>query len=346
MLYRMQIDFNSPEDGEMKDLYVGFKELPLLGTVLIGNQKRPLGLDHLNSSRFNVFIERPLVIEAFNEDARRLGVASYSHTEDLAYNLRFGMYALENIVRDGESVGDSMQVSGNARLASSPWYDEASGGRGYFHWALAGMVAKPDGDVTTTDENANEGRFRTRSELRSDRRWLNTGPISGADWYEIVGLESILNLGSLQIVGEYQSNWMQRDSVTAGTGPDLFFHGGYVYVAYMLTGEHVPYKRASGTIDRVRPLENFFLIDTCNDGVAGGWGAWQVALRYSHLDLSDNDIAGGEENNLTLGLVWYFNAYSSLQFNAVYGDIDDHAPVNGFTDGHFTALGTRLRMNF
>lgn len=346
MLYRMQIDFNTPDSGEMKDMYIGWKELPIFGTVLVGNQKRPLGLDHLNSSRFNVFIERPLVVEAFNEDARRFGIASYSHTEDEVYNLRYGVYMLENASRDGKVIGDSMQLSGNVRLASSPWYDEVSGGRGYFHWAVAGMFAKPDGDVGAPDLNSNEGRFRTRAELRSDRRWLDTGRIAGADWYEILGLESILNIGPLQIVGEYQSNWMQRDSYTAGTGPDLHFHGGYVYVAYMLTGEHVPLKRTSGTIDRVKPFENFFLVNRCRGGLGGGWGAWQVAMRYSYLDLTDNDILGGEENNVTLGLVWYMSSHMSMQFNAIYGDIDNHEPVGGYTDGHFTALGTRLRVNF
>ena len=305
-----------------------------------------MGLDHLNSSRFNVFMERPLVVEAFNEDARRLGIAAYNSSEDLAYHWQYGLYALENPALDGKVIGDSMQLSGNVRLASSPWYDDSSGGRGYFHWAISGMLAKPDGDVGAADTNANGGRFRTRAELRSNSRWIDTGTIAGADWYEILGLEAILNVGPLQVVGEYQSNWMQRDTVTAGSGSDLNFHGAYVYVAYMLTGEHVPYRRTSGTIDRVKPFENFFRVDTCNDGIAGGWGAWQVALRYSYLDLTDNDIRGGVENNATLGLVWYLNAYSSLQVNAIYGDIEDRAPVGGFTDGHFTALGTRLRVNF
>jgi phosphate-selective porin OprO/OprP len=346
MLYRLQIDFNTPDSGEMKDMYIGFQELPVLGTLLIGNQKRPLGLDHINSSRFNIFIERPLVVEAFNEDARRPGITSYNHSEDLSRSWAYGLYMLENLVTDGEVIGDSMQLSGNARYAASPWYDDSSGGRGYFHWAVSGMVGHPDGDTTPRETNANEGRFRTRGELRSDRRWIDTGRIAGADWFEIVGLESIINYGPLQIVGEYQNNWMQRDAVTPGTGPDLHFHGAYVYIAYMLTGEHVPYDRETGTIDRVKPFENFFLVDTCRDGVRGGRGAWQLALRYSYLDLTDNDIRGGVENNLTAGLVWYMTPYSSLQFNAVYGDIDDRAPVGGFDSGHFTALGTRLRIDF
>jgi len=346
MLYRMQIDFNTPDSGEIKDMYIGFKELPIFGLILVGNQKRPLGLDHLNSSRFNVFIERPLVVEAFNEDARRFGIAAYRHSDDLVYNWRYGIYTLENASRDGKVIGDSMQLSGNLRLASSPWYDETSGGRGYFHWAVAGMFAKPDGDAGPADANANEARFRTRAELRSDQRWLNTGRIAGADWYEILGLESIVNVGPLQFVAEYQANWLQRDDFTAGTGPDVTFHGGYAYLAWMLTGEHVPLDRATGTIDRVKPFENFFVVNRCGGGWGGGWGAWQVALRYSYLDLTDHDIRGGVQNNATLGLVWYMNPYASLQVNAIYGDIEDREPVGGFSDGHFTALGTRLRVDF
>jgi phosphate-selective porin OprO and OprP len=345
MLWRMQVDFHSPEDGEFKDVYIGFTHLPVVQTLLIGIQKRPLGLDHLNSSRFNVFMERPLVVEAFNEDARRLGIAAYGISDDERYHWRYGAFFLENIFDDGEYIGDSLQMSANARLSSSPWYDECSGGRGYFHWAAAGMVAHPDGDVHPADTNENEGRFRTRNELRS-MRWLDTGRIPGAEWYEIAGLESIVNVGPWQVVGEYQTSWMQRDETTPGSGPDLFFHGAYVYLAYLLTGEHVPYDRGSGTIDRVEPFENFFVLDTCDDRCGRGWGAWQVALRYSYLDLTDQDIRGGVSHDLTLGLVWYFNPYANLQVNAVYGDIRDREPIEGFTGGHFTALGTRLRCEF
>ncbi|MCH7688400.1 MAG: hypothetical protein IH899_17250 [Planctomycetes bacterium] len=251
---------------------------------------------------------------------------------------------MKNLVRDGDVVGDSRQYSFNARLSSSPWYE--CDGSNYFHWAVSGMFARPDGDVDPNDTNANLGRFRTRAELRSDTRWLDTGAIAGAEAYEILGLESILNVGPLQLVGEYQFNWLQRDNTTPGTGPDVFFHGAYVYIAYMLTGEHVPYHRKSGTIGRVKPYRNFSFTDRCCGNEAKGWGAWQIALRYSYLDLTDQDILGGVENNLTFGLVWYQNAYTSLQFNAIYGDIRDHSPVGGFSDGHFTALGTRLRVDF
>jgi phosphate-selective porin OprO/OprP len=340
MLYKLEVDFNNADDPEYKDIYIGWKGFPHNQMLLLGNQKRPLGLDHLNSSRYNVFMERPLVVEAFNEDARRIGLAMYGYSHDERYNWRYGVYELENTSLDGRSIGDSMQMSGNARLASSPWYDERNEGRNYLHWAIAGMVAKPDGDASPADTNSNEARFRTRTENRSDRRWLDTGRIANAAWYEIAAVESMLNVGRLQIVGEYQTNWTQRD-----VGDDLFFHGGYVYVSYFLTGEHQPYDRQDGTIDRVVPLENFFLVDPAC-GRWGGWGAWQIAARYSYLDVSDSDILGGVGRNLTFGLNWFWTPYSKVQFNYIYGDVSQHEPVAGFASGNFHVIGVRFMVDF
>jgi phosphate-selective porin OprO/OprP len=346
MLYKMEFDFNEPSNPEIKDNYIGFQHLPVFQRVLIGNQKRPLGLDHWNSSRYNIFIERPLVVEAFNEDTRRLGICSYNVSDDEVYNWQYGAYLLENPAESGSVIGDSRQGSFNARLASSPWYDEPSDGRYYLHWAIAGMVARPDGDVFPTDTNPNLGRFRTRSEIRSDSRWLDTGPIAGAENYEILGLESIYNYGPLQIVAEYQNTWLQRDETTPGTGPDVMFHGGYIYLAYFLTGEHMTYERDTGQLGRPSPFENFFVVRDADGRICHGWGAWQVAIRYSYLDISDEDIFGGIGSNTTLALVWYFNPYSSLQLNAVYGEIEEHEPAGGFTEGEFVALGARLRIDF
>ena len=342
MLWRVQIDFNNPSSAEMKDVYLGFKELPYNQELLIGNQKRPLGLDHLNSSRFNVFLERPLVVETFNSDARRPGICMYGYTDDELYHWRYGAYYLENISTDGRYLGDSRQMSINGRLSSSPWYDEATDGRGYFHWAIAGMVAHPDGSATAADGNSNEGRFTTRPEARSAGRWLDTRPIPGASWYEVLAAETILNVGPTQLVGEYQHTFMQRDAGFA----DTQFNGGYVYLSYFLTGEHIPYDRKSGTLDRVIPYENFFLVDRCSGGHGTGWGAWNVAARYSYLNLTDADVLGGVGNTGTLALNWHWNPYAKVQFNLIYGEIDSHQAVNGFTAGDYLIAGTRFAIDF
>jgi len=343
MQWRLQVDFNNPSSPEMKDVYLGFKELPGNQTLLIGNQKRPLGLDHLNSSRFNVFVERPLVIEAFSSDSRRPGICMYGISDDESINWRYGAFFLENISSDGRYLGDSLQMSLNGRLAGSPWYDESTDGCGYFHWAISGMAAKPDGGANSTlDGNVNEARFSTRPEARSQGRWLDTGAVPGAEWFEIIGLETILNVGPTQIVSEYQHTFVQRNGFS-----DTNFKGAYVYVSYFLTGEHIPYDRESAMLGRVKPFENFFLVDRHNcDEHGTGWGAWNVAARYSYLDVSDQDILGGVGHAGTAALNWHWNDHAKLQFDLTYGQITDHKNVGGYTSGDYTLCGTRFAIDF
>lgn len=341
MMYRFDLEFSDPSTPGYRDAWIGFRELPILQTVQIGNQKRPLGFDAWNSSNETLFLERPMVVDAFNEDYRRLGIVSYGVSDNEDYTWQYGVYNLENTSETGSYVGDSLQLSANARLTGNPWYDESSGGRGYFHWGVSGMVARPDGTATAADSNNNEARFRSRAEVRSNERWLNTGRIDGAKDYEILGLESILNIGAFQVVGEYQHNWTQRDG-----GPGLEFHGGYLYAAYTLTGEHLPYIRSKSALGSLQPFENFFLVNCCSGERGGGWGAWQVLARYSYLDLSDEDILGGMGSNLTLALNWYWSANSKLQINYVTGHIDNHAPEGGFTAGNYSILGTRFMIFF
>jgi phosphate-selective porin OprO/OprP len=346
MLYRIDFEFAGGNDLEFRDTYLGFTELPLLQTVYIGNQKRPYGLDTWNSSRYTIFLERPFVVEAFNQDARRLGIQSWSHSEDLAWNWQYGLFNQRLIQDEGHYTSDHWQAQVAGRLANTIWWDECSDGRGYAHWAVAGTWADTDENQLTenyADSGISEARFRTRPEARSVERWLDTGVIAGAENYSLLGLEKVINVGPLQISGEYQNVWVNRQGDS-----ELHFYGGYLYVAYFLTGEHMPWDRETGQLDRPVPFENFFLVDTCRDGVRGGWGAWQVAARWSYGDLSDDGIRGGIGENLTLALSWLWNPWAKMQFNYIYGNIHDNAlnAAGGIDFGDYHILGTRFMVDF
>lgn len=342
MLYKIEMEFAGGNDVEYRDAYMGWKELPVLQTLLLGNQKRPYGLDHLNSSRYNVFMERPFVIEAINQDARRIGVCSYGVSENEAWNWRYGVYNREKTQDDAGYVSDHFQAEVAGRLANTIWYDECSDGRGYAHWAVSGSYAQPDG-TGVEPRAANTARYDTRPEARTSSRWIDTREIAGADEMSMVGLEGLVNVGAFSLVGEYQNAWVDRDP---GFGDQLHFHGGYVYAAYFLTGEHTPWERDSGTLGRTKPFENFFLVNTCCDGVQGGWGAWQVAVRYSMADFSDDNVLGGEGEAVTLGLNWWWNPYSRVQFNYINGRIYNHRPVLGQTEGDYEIIGARFMVDF
>ena len=158
----------------------------------------------------------------------------------------------------------------------------------------------------------------------------------------MIGLEGVINIGALSVVGEY----LYTDVQQVG-GNSLNFGGGYVYVAYWLTGEYTPWSRKSGTLGRTKPLENFFCVRTCDDGRAAGWGAWQIAGRYSHGDFNDDAIFGGVGNSFTFGLNWWWNPYARMQFNYLYGNINDRVAAGApATDGDYNLLGMRFMVDF
>jgi phosphate-selective porin OprO/OprP len=231
-------------------------------------------------------------------------------------------------------------------LANTIWYDECSDGRGYAHWAIAGTWADTDGeadDENYADSGINEARFRTRPEARTATRWLDTGVISGAENYTLAAIENVINVGPVQFVGEYQNVWMNRSDAEG-----LHFHGGYMYVSYFFTGEYMPWDRETGQLERVVPLENFFLVDTCDDGVQGGCGAWQIAARWSYADLSDDNIQGGIGENVTFSVNWYWNPWARMQVEYTYGELHDNDlnAAGGINFGDFQAIGTRFSVDF
>ncbi len=82
-----------------------------------------------------------------------------------------------------------------------------------------------------------------------------------------------------------------------------------------------------------------------------GWGAWQAAVRLSYADFNSEDIFGGVGRNLTLALNWYWNANSRLQFNYIFGRIDDRlAPLNSggnaLVSGGYQIAGVRFMIDF
>lgn len=344
MLYKIEMEFAGGLNSQYRDAYLGFENLPVFQTLLIGNQKRPYGWDHLNSSRYNIFIERPFVVEALNQDARRLGICSYGISQDLRYNWRYGVFN-QQLVQDTDGYkGNNLQGELAGRLATTWWYDECSGGRGYGHFAVSGSWGSPNGNPLLGSA-PNQARYRTRPEARSTNRWLNTGRIADANNFYLGGLEYVFNAGPFNLAAEYMGTSVARTGLDA-----VNFHGGYAEAAYFLTGEHMPWDRKTGCLARIKPFENFFAVCDCDGFLQRGIGAWQVAARYSYADFTDSDspvpIEGGVGRSLTLGLNWYWNPYARMQFNYIFGNISDRSIGEVVNDSDYQILGLRFMIDF
>ena len=77
-----------------------------------------------------------------------------------------------------------------------------------------------------------------------------------------------------------------------------------------------------------------------------GWGAWQVAARYSYADFNDNDIMGGIGESVSFGLNWLWNENTRLQFNYLHGTVDDRRIGANLVSGDYDIVGTRLCIDF
>ena len=332
-IYKLDFELSEATNPEFRDLYIGWSDLPLFGEVNIGNQKRPYGLDHLNSSNLNVMMERPFINQAFNRNNRRWGLAAYGMSENERWNWRYGTYNLKEIQTDGVYLSDHYQMEIAGRLAHT-LFDPCDESR-YVHLAIASNYAEPDGTPPPGREE-NQARFRTEPEARTRSDWLDTGIIDGAENFSILGVENVINVGRLQFTGEYMNLWLGRE---LGFGDSLHFHGGYLQLAFFLTDHFQPWNRRLGIIDRIEMLNQ-------STDPACWRRAWQLAVRWSFADLSDNDITGGVGESIAAGLNWYWTPRSRLQLNSIYGNISNRGPIDGQIEGDYVTIGTRVMVDF
>lgn len=329
------------------DVWWQFKEVPFFGNVRIGNQKEPIGFEHMVSSRFLPFIERSYNQDTFyggNFNGFLPGITAFdNYGEDEMGVIHVGLFKpMNSVFVTNTGDGDYSLVGRITRLL---WYSDE--GRGLFHVGLSGRQA------TAVAQNGVPGRtmtFRTRDAVRAglSQQWPQPAAISlfGDDvqWVngEIAGV-----LGPWTLQAEYLVSGLQDARRTFAAAPEgtAVYHGGYVQLMYFLTGEHDHYGKKNGFFERVKPYENFFRVRDENGNLVSGSGAWQVGVRYNYLDINDLGLDGGILHNYTAGLNWFLNPNMKIQFNymATYRDA---ALPGTLGDGWIHGWGLRLAHDF
>ena len=334
--YQLDLEFSGIEQIGIRDAWIGLDDHFFFRTVRIGNQKRPYGLDQLNSSNFMVFMERPLILEAIDDPNRRLGIQSYGASDDKRYNWRYGVFNLVTIEELGVIESNRYQGEFAGRLATTAWYENR--GQDYLHLGVATSFGFPGGGISETTAD-----YRSRPEARTGRTWYNTESIGGTQATQLLAGEIVFNRGAFQTGAEYINSWLQRDTEA---GPNVRFHGGYWYASYFLTGEYLPWNRDLGILGRVEPHRDFS--GDRNRGVRG-WGAWQIAARFSMADLNESDIHGGRGKSATFALNWYWNSHTRMQVNYIVGGIHNRAypgQADPRVSGDYQIIGTRLMIDY
>lgn len=169
-------------------------------------------------------------------------------------------------------------------------------------------------------------QFRERPELRVDgTRLVDTGGID-AEHASTLGLEFAAQKKNVYLQAEYERLGVQR----RGALSDPEFSGYYVEGSWVLTGEARRYNTASAAFDAPTVAHPF-------DRKTGGWGAVELALRYSVLDLNFDEgaqgtapaadaVRGGEQSIIAAGLNWYLNPAIRFMLDYQHVRIDRLSP--------------------
>jgi len=147
-------------------------------------------------------------------------------------------------------------------------------------------------------------QLRSRPEVAtSDVFYVDTGSIMDGKAVVRAGLEASQIAGRFSWQSELLASRVTRDNADT-----LEFWGVYFHLSHFLTNDSRNYDKGSGTFINVIP----------NSPIGkGGLGAFEIAFRASYTDLTDKDIVGGSESNLSLGFNWYLNDKFRVMFNAI-----------------------------
>jgi len=313
--YNFLYDFGgsgNEEAGKISAAWVQYGGLPFANAkIRIGAFSPPSGLEEAVSTNGSLFAERASPAELVRGLAAgdgRTAVAFLSNGDSWTATAAI----TGNII--GVQTFDE-QTAFVGRLSFVPFRRDDS----LIHLGVnTSIVINPAAsgpDVAGTAVTAI--RLRDRPEIRVDgTRLVDTGNID-ADGLTAIGAEFGARWKNFYV----QSEYFDIDLDRKGALGDPDFSGWYAQAGWTITGEARRYSNA--TFDAPRPAKPF-------DLKTGGWGAWELGLRYSKLDLNylagapgtaamAGAIRGGEQEIFTLGLNWYVN--NVLRFQAAYQDV-------------------------
>lgn len=298
--YKLEVNFDTNSEVSLTDAWLRYDGFEALA-ITIGHQKVPFGQQSMTSSNYQVFQERALpdaFIDNDEEGRRRMGVVVSSHGEH--WNASGGFFGAG--------------INGGAQTRNSDW-----GTAGRAVWAPMAEKTK----VLTFGSSIDYRKFESQPDLTYESRpeahlsgvkFVDTGALVDAKDTLEWNLETSLVCGRFHAQAEYTGT-----EVTQKRGMrDLSFGGWYVQSGVFLTGESRNYDVKSGQYKAITPLNSY--------------GAWELAARYSSIDLDDRGVQGGKENDVTAAVNWWVNTNILFRFNYVYADISPSS--NETLNGH------------
>ena len=251
-------------------------------SIRVGQYKQPNSLEELSATKHNDFVAKSLTTSAF-AIARRLGV-DYS-TGGAAWTLTGSAFSRELTNNGQKSAGYGLRATYapimNMSASVSGQADQV------LHVGISAISYDPAKDTVRLN-------VRPEADL-ANIRLIDTTNLTDVDRARQLGLEAAYLQGPLKINAEYvNANYSRK------TKGDYSPNSYYISGVYNLTGEKFGYAAGMYSVP---------VADTQA-------GLWQIAARYSKLNANDGAVLAGEQNNMTVGVNWYWR--SNFKFMANY----------------------------
>ena len=308
--YKAEVDFAN-EGVSIKEMYLNYSGVENT-EFRVGNFKPGYTLEDMTSSNDITFIERASVVDSFGT-SEIIGAGAITHGDNI--HAALGVFNGD----PGTQSSDDEMWSVAGRVVGTPYRE----GNNLVHVGASAAYREPDQANDSFD-------FDATAENRIQRADSVSSVIMDGEHVTVAGVEAAAVAGPFSVQGEY----LVADVENRG-GQDPLYQGGYAQIAYTLTGESRPYDIKKGAFKGIKPKRPL-------NPSTGDYGAVELAARFSHLDLNDNGLNGGEMNNATFGANWYLNDYVRFMANYIIVDTDDNA-VAADDDPHIMLLRSQVK---
>ena len=282
--------------------------LPADLTLSVGKQKEPISMERLMGLAYLPMQERAAFIDALLPSRNHGVILSGTAASD---NVSWAVGAFNNWIDSGQSFSDtSNQLVGRVTWAPSFFQNESN----LFHVGLGLRHSDTKQDI----------RVRRQPEFNKAPLYVDTESFS-ADDVMTYNLEAYWRNGPFMLGFEYLET--DVDSPQFGNPS---FSGYHITGSWAITGETRAYRKRSGTFDPLpvsRPVKQ------------GGWGAVELAFRYSNTDLTDGTIDGGEMDIFSLGVNWWFTRSTSFSVDYRYISLDREG-----IQGNSSGINARIQL--
>ena len=278
----------------VREGFVGFKNLPGVGTLRVGYIYEPLRFSSLSSSKYSSFMER----------SKNHGFSPKNNLGAVVFNdfLNDRLSAQAGVFHNGSNSKDNLQDNDGyaitSRVVGLPYVGEQK----LLHLGAGFSYRKPDSKEYVIPSAI--GSYLSDKKLKA----------------EVLSDVNNINLLNLEAVYIHKAVAFQTEYIIANVHTDLDnfqFWNYYAEVSWFLTGESKNYSGGYKGFSRLKPNRNF-------GSDKNGIGAWEIAGRYSKTDLTDGMVQGGIQSEFLLGLNWHLNPYTRLMIDYIHTDLEDN----------------------